>query len=98
MGTAGSELGLLGCPETWGICATLQNMGQNRPEGSIRSKELDISLESSFILLRREACVGKGRENCLHLTVRIIALLLLVASRHLSEPQFSHVSHLAGVK
>ena len=71
-----------------GACRTLLRMGQNRHEGSIRSKELGILPESSFVLLRRrvmqtismEPDIGKGREHHIHLTVPTTALPLPVAS------------------
>lgn len=75
---------------SWGfqsVYATLLCMWQNRHEGSIRSKELGILLESSFVLLRRrviqtismEPGIGKGREHYIHLTVPTMALPLPVA-------------------
>lgn len=73
-------------PGSWG--AALQNVGQSRPEGSVKIQQRGISPESSCVLLcRRQACVGKGRDTVSPDSSNSSAITVAL---HRPEPPFPH--------
>lgn len=74
-------------PGSWG--ATLQDVGQIRPEGSVKIQQRGISPESSCVLLcRRQACIGKGRDTVSSDSSNNSSAIAVAL--HRPEPQYTH--------